>query len=560
MIKKILVIFILLSTIIFSQENTMYRDISSEHWAYKSIKKLIENGIIEKDSFFFNGEDSVSRYEVSLYLYKTLEKFNEEKATIDDLMILENLIGEFSEDLLNFGFNIDLYSKKIDEFEKKINSSNIITIENSNNIEELENRLSLLESYLLDENSDDSEKTKVLYRQFGIIENMTLKLENSIFYYNKLEKNQYKNTNNLEFMIYNKFYEVGLLYKSDYEENNLNLKAKLDKDINEYFNFKFNTIGYEKKIDSHFSVLDYDNYNYNKREFYTDGITLTIGNNITYIEKDRENDEKLYIIDKLVINNFEALIISDLNESEIEYDVLFKKDFKKEKYGIKIGYSDIIKENNNLDKVDISIININGTYNYKKWQLSSGLEKKDAKSNLYNNYYSHLSYKFKNYGNFYYKIEYFNLKFNSYTNHHFIIKNESDKIKTYFSFSKYRVIKENYNQNDLSKSDFESVNDKNEFILKVQYNISDAIDINLGYREEKISKQNIRNGLSIVEIGYKFKENRRIFVKYLKNDDVYYDRDKDINHEIIDIDFNSNTGIIDKAKDGRIEFGIELIF
>lgn len=567
MIKKklskfiLITLFILFSLLIFSQETSIYRDISKEHWAYKAIDNLTQKGIIERDSYFFNGEDSVSRYEMSFYLYRVLNKIDKEKATKDDLLILENLVGEFAEDLLKFGFDINSYTQKISEIEKSVNENKDISSKNTNDISELENRLKLLESYLLEENEIESEKTKILYRKFGIIENMDLKLNNSIYYYNNSETNKYNNKYDIEFLINNKFYEVGLSYKSYIKtDNKLNLKAKVEKNIDTYFDFKFNTIGYEKILTSYFNTLDYDNYNYEKRDFYTDGIEIKIKNNFLYIERDREDEEKLYVIDKFTLNFFESLVIADLNNSNIEYELTLKKDFKDNKYGAAVAYSEINKKDFLDKETDISFINLNGYYKYKKWLINTGYEKKDSQNTLYNSIYSYLIYSFKDDSKIFYKIEFFDTVFDNYFNHHFIIKNESGKINTYFLYSKYNIDKNNYNNSSISIDEFKKENNFSEMIIKLKYNLSEKIDINVSYREEKMIEKNTRNGFYLIEIGYKFKENKRAFLRYLKNDEIYYDRQKDINYETIDLDFDIYSGIIDKAEDGRIELGLELKF
>lgn len=567
MIKKklgkfiLITLFILFSLLIFSQETSIYRDISKEHWAYKAIDNLTQKGIIERDSYFFNGEDSVSRYEMSFYLYRVLNKIDKEKATKDDLLILENLVGEFAEDLLKFGFDINSYTQKISEIEKSVNENKDISSKNTNDISELENRLKLLESYLLEENEIESEKTKILYRKFGIIENMDLKLNNSIYYYNNSETNKYNNKYDIEFLINNKFYEVGLSYKSYIKtDNKLNLKAKIEKNIDTYFDFKFNTIGYEKVLTSYFNTLDYDNYNYEKRDFYTDGIEIKIKNNFLYIERDREDEEKLYVIDKFTLNFFESLVIADLNNSNIEYELTLKKDFKDNKYGVAVAYSEINKKDFLDKETDISFINLNGYYKYKKWLINTGYEKKDSQNTLYNSIYSYLIYSFKDDSKIFYKIEFFDTVFDNYFNHHFIIKNESGKINTYFLYSKYNIDKNNYNNSSISIDEFKKENNFSEMIIKLKYNLSEKIDINVSYREEKMIEKNTRNGFYLIEIGYKFKENKRAFLRYLKNDEIYYDRQKDINYETIDLDFDIYSGIIDKAEDGRIELGLELKF
>ena len=116
--KKILIIFIVVTSITFSSQ--MYGDISNEHCAYRAIENLYINGILPKDPTSFDGEKNINKYDLVYYLSKTLNKIDETKASQSDLLILEHLVYDFSNELNKIGFNTDLYIKKI-----KINQDNI---------------------------------------------------------------------------------------------------------------------------------------------------------------------------------------------------------------------------------------------------------------------------------------------------------------------------------------------------------------------------------------------------------------------------------------------------
>ena len=116
--KKILIIFIAMTSITFSSE--MYDNISNEHWAYRAIENLYINGILTKDSTSFDGDKTINKYDLVYYLSKTLNKIDETKASQSDLLILEHLVYDFSNELNKMGFNSELYIKKI-----KINEDSI---------------------------------------------------------------------------------------------------------------------------------------------------------------------------------------------------------------------------------------------------------------------------------------------------------------------------------------------------------------------------------------------------------------------------------------------------
>ncbi len=129
--KKTVFLFMLMTTIAFASE--LYRDISKEHWAYRAIENLYNNGILPKDSISFDGEKKIEKYDLVYYLSKTLNKIDETKASQSDLLILEHLVYDFSNELNKIGFNTELYIKKI-----KLNEEKIIKLENrikSNEIE-----------------------------------------------------------------------------------------------------------------------------------------------------------------------------------------------------------------------------------------------------------------------------------------------------------------------------------------------------------------------------------------------------------------------------------------
>ncbi|RUA08318.1 MAG: S-layer homology domain-containing protein [Fusobacteria bacterium] len=140
--KKIFIIFITLTSISFSSE--IYNDISSEHWAYRAIENLYENGILPKDSASFDGEKKINKYDLVYYLSKTLNRIDESKASQSDLLILEHLVYDFSNELNKIGFNTDLYIKKIKVNEENIDTLKKKVIKNEIEIEKLKKEIEKL--------------------------------------------------------------------------------------------------------------------------------------------------------------------------------------------------------------------------------------------------------------------------------------------------------------------------------------------------------------------------------------------------------------------------------
>lgn len=133
--KKILLIFIAVTSITFSSQ--MYEDISNEHWAYRAIENLYINGILPKDSTSFDGDKNINKYDLVYYLSKTLNKIDETKASQSDLLILEHLVYDFSNELNKMGFNTNLYIKKIKANEDNIELLNQRVRSNELEIEKL---------------------------------------------------------------------------------------------------------------------------------------------------------------------------------------------------------------------------------------------------------------------------------------------------------------------------------------------------------------------------------------------------------------------------------------
>lgn len=124
-----------------------YEDLNKEHWAYSSIENLVNKGIIKENSYKFNGEEPVTRYEFAYTLSQTLNKLDLEKANKEDLDILQALILEFSKELNKIGFDTKTYNAKIENINetiellrKRINENELIIDNLIQRIERLENK------------------------------------------------------------------------------------------------------------------------------------------------------------------------------------------------------------------------------------------------------------------------------------------------------------------------------------------------------------------------------------------------------------------------------------
>ena len=67
--------------------------------------------------------------------------------------------------------------------------------------------------------------------------------------------------------------------------------------------------------------------------------------------------------------------------------------------------------------------------------------------------------------------------------------------------------------------------------------------------------------IKFIQGQYNVNSSTSVFLKYIKNTgDDFNDRRLDADSNIIDVDFDSRTGVIRAANEGRVELGIELVF
>lgn len=131
---------------IYSEDkNIDYKDVPKDHWAYKAIQNLVDEGVIKKDSLFYKGDDTVSRYDFAKGLNDAFEKLDTEKANKGDMIVLESLVYEFSKELTKMGYNKSVFIDKIDDLNKKISENDKELYRLQEKIEELEKRIKVLE-------------------------------------------------------------------------------------------------------------------------------------------------------------------------------------------------------------------------------------------------------------------------------------------------------------------------------------------------------------------------------------------------------------------------------
>ncbi|WP_300356488.1 S-layer homology domain-containing protein [Fusobacterium sp.] len=146
--KKLVVVVSFLAYFIVSYSDLKYEDIDKNHWAYKSIEKLVNMGIIKEDSFNFEGNKPITRYEFATELSNVIDTIDIEKANKKELEILETLVVDFSNELNKIGFDAKTFEERVENIEKEIKRLNNVIDENKKIIEKLEERIKVLEKEL----------------------------------------------------------------------------------------------------------------------------------------------------------------------------------------------------------------------------------------------------------------------------------------------------------------------------------------------------------------------------------------------------------------------------
>ena len=138
--------FFIISALTFA--DLKYEDIDKNHWAYDSVQQLVSEGIIEEDSFRFEGNKPLTRYQFAYDLNNALKKIDLEKANKKELDILETLVVDFSNELNKIGFDAQTFEERMQDVEGEIKRLNDIINSNNIRMKKLEGRIKVLEKEL----------------------------------------------------------------------------------------------------------------------------------------------------------------------------------------------------------------------------------------------------------------------------------------------------------------------------------------------------------------------------------------------------------------------------
>lgn len=598
--KNVILMVYMLIIINTFTETVPYTDISPEHWAYKSIENLYKKGILDTRTDIFNGEKSINRFEMAYYLSKALEKIDNEKADRDDLQIIEHIMYEFSEELTKFGFEVKTYTQKVDGFDNRIEENKLVTNTNKVELEKLDLRVKAVEKSInrkdlflgLDTTNND---------KFKYFNNFSLYLKSNVDYKLNDDKNSFKGAHKIGLAFKKDNYELFLESETSDKERKkgeLLVKGQIETEILDGLKLNFHTADYERYFRSYFNNVIYDNHNsyyyvdattekeYQYDSFDSYGLALANENVGVYVEKTRSDYDNKFsnatavTVDKAFSDTFnfiadvnykffKGLILKNGNNNNLDFELAGKYPINKfelvlayaEKRGSGrtiSGVSEADAQTYNLLFDKLTFINGEIVYGGKN-NFTLGFERKNNDDlKLYTTYYGSYKYNLSERGKIKYKYEYINRNETDYQNHYFVLNVAGEKLNTYGA---YNIISLNKKYLINNNSVYPSESFYKETILKMTYKFSEKFLAKIGYLLREYDENNVKRQISFLQGQYNIDKNTLFYAKYIKNIGIdFNDRKLDVDNNIVDLDFDSKTGVIREAKEGRIEIGVELAF
>ena len=608
-IHKLIFFYFLSSSLFATGLEVKYKDITNEHWAYKSIENLTRKGILDINTEIFNGEKTINRFDLAYFLSKTLNRVENDKADRADLIILEHIVHEFSDELSKFGFDTRTYLLKVDSFESRIEENKIAVEGTKADILKLDTRLEKIEK-------ENSRKNQLFTQSEGLVDSkleflndFNLYLKSNIDYKlnEKTDKNSFKGSHQLGLSFNRPNYEFFLESETSDKERKrgeLLVKGQINNEIIKGYTLNFHTSDYERYFRSHFNNVIYDNHNsysytesskeYQHDSFDSYGLAVVNENMGFFVEKTRSDYDNVYnndnelqgvtvdngfsdtfnFIAKLDYKYFQGLALKNVNNNNLDLELTAKYPLKKfEVAGAvsqKSGGERYLTGEFNNDKLlpydTLRFLNAEMVYG-GKINFTLGLESKfDKEEKLYTAYYGSYKYNLTDRGKIKYKYEYVNRDSkknrDDFQNHYVVVNIFGEKINTYASYNITSLNKKYYYSNKQDNY-YENEADYRETLLKSTYKFNDKALAKMGYIRRQYDKENKDDReISFVQGQYNINSNAYFFAKYIRNtaEEDFSDRRLDVDNNMIDLDFNSRTGVIRSAPEGRIEVGIELVF
>ena len=113
--KKLVVLLAVICIVAFSApafaaQPEIFADVPAKHWSYDAVSKLAKAGIVSGDAGRFNGDNTITRYEMAVMVANAMTKW--EKANAEQKALIEKLQREFQSDLIKLGARVTLVEQK----------------------------------------------------------------------------------------------------------------------------------------------------------------------------------------------------------------------------------------------------------------------------------------------------------------------------------------------------------------------------------------------------------------------------------------------------------------
>lgn len=94
----------------FAAQPEIFADVPASHWAYDAVYKLANAGIVSGDKNRFNGDSTITRYEMAVMVANASTKYD--KANAEQKALIEKLQSEFTADLVKLGARVTKVEQK----------------------------------------------------------------------------------------------------------------------------------------------------------------------------------------------------------------------------------------------------------------------------------------------------------------------------------------------------------------------------------------------------------------------------------------------------------------
>ncbi len=120
-VSRILLISLIACLIPYHGAHAQIKDVSQEHWAYQSVKLLVDKGYLGLyGDGTFQGTKAVDRYTLAVVIARILNEIEAGRigTTPEDVELLRKLSGEFREELVIIASESEMLKKSISEHDK----------------------------------------------------------------------------------------------------------------------------------------------------------------------------------------------------------------------------------------------------------------------------------------------------------------------------------------------------------------------------------------------------------------------------------------------------------